>query len=145
MSLGREHVHRVAEDAVLNANYLRCRLSKILPLPYTSRTLHEVIFSDEGLPVTTLDIAKRLLDHGIHPFTIYFPLIVHRAMMIEPTETESLETLDHFVSVMESILKEAEKNPDYLRNAPYNTPRRRLDEVQAARKPRLKWEPKPQE
>ena len=145
MSLGREHIHRVAEDAVLNANYLRCRLSEILPLPYTSRTLHEVIFSDEGLPVTTLDIAKRLLDHGIHPFTIYFPLIVHGAMMIEPTETESLETLDHFVSVMESIIREAENDPELLRNAPYTTPRRRLDEVLAARKPRLKWEPKPQE
>ncbi|MCP4218046.1 MAG: glycine dehydrogenase subunit 2, partial [bacterium] len=97
MSIGRENLRKVAEDAVLNANYIRKGLEGVLDLPYSSKTLHEVIFSDKGLEVKTLDIAKRLLDFGIHPFTIYFPLIVHGAMMIEPTETESKETLDIFI------------------------------------------------
>ncbi|MBN1196450.1 MAG: aminomethyl-transferring glycine dehydrogenase subunit GcvPB [Candidatus Aminicenantes bacterium] len=145
MSLGRSGLRNVAEDAVLNANYIRCRLSELLDLPYQSRTLHEVVFSDKGLPVSTLDIAKRLLDYGIHPFTIYFPLIVHGAMMIEPTETESLETLDLFVTAMKEILTEAESDADMVRNAPYNTPLRRLDEVQAARHPVLRWQPREQE
>ena len=102
MALGRENVRRVAEDAVLNANYIRKKLEGKLDLPYATPTLHEVVFSDKGLPVKTLDIAKRLLDYGFHPFTIYFPLIVHGAMMIEPTETESKETLDEFIGVMET-------------------------------------------
>jgi glycine dehydrogenase subunit 2 len=139
MALGREHVRRVAEDAVLNANYVRKRLEGKLDLPYQVPTLHEVVFSDQGLPVKTLDIAKRLLDYGVHPFTIYFPLIVHGAMMIEPTESESKETLDEFVNVMETILREARENPDLLRQAPTRTPVRRLDETLAARKPVLKW------
>ncbi len=140
MTLGREHIYRVAEDAVLNANYIRKELEGYLDLPYKSKTLHEVVFSDEGLSVKTLDIAKRLLDYNIHPFTVYFPLIIHGAMMIEPTETESKETLDEFIAVMKTILKEAEENPEYLKNAPYNTPVSRLDEVQAARKLKLRWE-----
>jgi len=140
MSLGKENISRVAEDAVLNANYIRKELEGLLDLPYKSKTLHEVVFSDEGLSVKTLDIAKRLLDYNIHPFTIYFPLIIHGAMMIEPTETESKETLDEFIAVMKAILKEAEENPEYLKNAPYNTPVSRLDEVQAARKLILRWE-----
>jgi len=139
MALGRDHVRRVAEDAVLNANYVRKRLEGKLDLPYPTPTLHEVVFSDQGLPVKTLDIAKRLLDYGFHPFTIYFPLIVHGAMMIEPTESESKETLDEFVDVMETILREARENPDLLRQAPTRTPVRRLDETLAARKPVLKW------
>ncbi len=139
MALGRENVGRVAEDAVLNANYLRARLQGLLDLPYKGPSLHEVVFSDAGLPVKTLDIAKRLLDYGFHPFTIYFPLIVHGAMMIEPTETESKETLDGFVAAMEAILREARENPDLLRQAPTRAPVRRLDETQAARRPVLRW------
>ncbi len=138
-SLGRENVRRVAEDAVLNANYLRRRLQGLLDLPYATDTLHEVIFSDKDLPVKTLDIAKRLLDYGIHPFTVYFPLIVHGAMMIEPTETESKETLDEFVAVMEKIIREAREHPELLLQAPQQTPVRRLDETLAARKPVLRW------
>jgi glycine dehydrogenase subunit 2 len=139
MALGRENVKRVAEDAVLNANYIRKKLEGKLDLPYAASTLHEVVFSDQGLPVKTLDIAKRLLDYGYHPFTIYFPLIVHGAMMIEPTETESKETLDEFIAVMKTILREARENPDRLRQAPTQTPVRRLDETLAARQPVLKW------
>jgi len=142
MSLGREHLSRVAEDAVLNANYIRKGLEGVLDLPYPARTLHEVIFSDHGLPISTLDIAKRLLDYGIHPFTIYFPLIVHGAMMIEPTESESKETLDHFIDTMKEIIAAAEKDPEYAKKAPYHTPVSRLDEVRAARHPILKWEKK---
>jgi glycine dehydrogenase subunit 2 len=142
MSLGRENIRKVAEDAVLNANYIRKNLQEHLDLPYSSRTLHEVVFSDKGLNVKTLDIAKRLLDYGMHPFTVYFPLIVHGAMMIEPTETESKETLDEFIGVMKTILKEAAENPETLKNAPYNTPVTRLDEVLAARQLVLKWKKK---
>ncbi len=139
MALGKENVRKVAEDAVLNANYIREKLKDVLDLPFKSKTLHEVVFSDKDLPVTTLDIAKRLLDYGIHPFTIYFPLIVHGAMMIEPTETEGKETIDNFIMIMKKILEEAKNDPEYLKGAPYNTPVRRLDEVLAARKPVLKW------
>lgn len=138
-SLGRENIRRVAEDAVLNANYLRKRLQPLLDLPYAADTLHEVVFSDKNLPVKTLDIAKRLLDYGVHPFTIYFPLIVHGAMMIEPTETESKETLDEFIAIMEKILQEAREHPEQLLQAPQQTPVRRLDETLAARKPVLRW------
>ncbi len=140
MALGKENVSLVAEDAVLNANYIRKELEGHLDLPYKGKTLHEVVFSDSGLKVKTLDIAKRLLDYNIHPFTVYFPLIIHGAMMIEPTETESKETLDNFISVMKTILKEAEENPEYLKNSPHNTPVSRLDEVYAARKLILRWE-----
>ena len=139
LALGRENVRRVAEDAVLNANYIRKKLEGVLDLPYSSPSLHEVVFSDKDLPVKTLDIAKRLLDYGLHPFTIYFPLIVHGAMMIEPTESESKETLDEFIGIMNTILREARENPDLLRQAPVQTPVRRLDETLAARKPVLKW------
>ncbi|MCX6558080.1 MAG: aminomethyl-transferring glycine dehydrogenase subunit GcvPB [Candidatus Aminicenantes bacterium] len=138
-SLGRENVRRVAEDAVLNANYIRKKLQDVLDLPYPTATMHEVVFSDKNLPVKTLDIAKRLLDYGLHPFTIYFPLIVHGAMMIEPTETESKETLDEFIAVMNKILVEAREQPELLLQAPHQTPVRRLDETLAARQPVLKW------
>ncbi|MCP4147683.1 MAG: glycine dehydrogenase subunit 2 [bacterium] len=139
-SLGKENLRRVAEDAVLNANYIRESLKDHLDLPYKSKTLHEVVFSDKGLNVKTLDIAKRLLDFGIHPFTVYFPLIVHGAMMIEPTETESKETIDEFIQVMKTILKEQVEDPEKLTKAPFSTPVTRLDEVQAARKLMVKWE-----
>jgi glycine dehydrogenase subunit 2 len=140
MELGKENLGKVAEDAVLNANYIRKGLEDRLDLPYKSKTLHEVVFSDKGLNVRTLDIAKRLLDYGLHPFTVYFPLIVHGAMMIEPTETESKETLEEFIRAMQAILKEAEEDPEKLKNAPFSTPVRRLDEVRAARQLVLKWE-----
>jgi len=139
MTLGKENIPRVAEDAVLGANYIRKQLEGVLDLPYKSRTLHEVVFSDKDLKVKTLDIAKRLLDFGIHPFTVYFPLIVHGAMMIEPTETESKETLDHFIDTMKLILKEAAEEPAKLQHAPYNTPVGRLDEVRAARQLKVTW------
>ncbi len=139
LTLGRENLHRVAEDAVLNANYLRKQLEPVLDLPYASATLHEVVFSDKNLRVRTLDIAKRLLDYGFHPFTIYFPLIVHGAMMIEPTETESKATLDAFVAAMKAILREAEEAPERLQQAPHTTPVRRLDETLAARQLKLSW------
>lgn len=141
MALGKENLRKVAEDSVLNANYIRKNLENRLHLPYSSKTLHEVVFSDKGLTVKTLDIAKRLLDFGIHPFTVYFPLIVHGAMMIEPTETESKESLDEFIDAMKAILKEAEEDPEALTRAPHTTPVRRLDEVQAARQLVLKWSP----
>ncbi len=140
MALGKENIRRVAEDAVLNANYIRKKLEPHLLLPYPAKTLHEVIFSDENLSVKTLDIAKRLLDYGYHPFTIYFPLIVHGAMMIEPTETESKETLDGFLDAMIAILQEAKTDPEAMHRAPEKTPVSRLDEVSAARKPILKWQ-----
>ena len=140
MSLGSEHIRRVAEDAVLNANYLRKRLEGVLDLPYPSPTMHEVVFSDKGLPAKTLDIAKRLLDYGFHPFTIYFPLIVHGAMMIEPTETESKETIDEFVEIVKKIIGEAGTDSAALAQAPRRTPVRRLDETQAARRPVLRWQ-----
>ncbi len=139
-ALGKENLRKVAEDAVLNANYLRKGLEDVLDLPYKSRTLHEVVFSDKNLKVKTLDIAKRLLDFGMHPFTVYFPLIVHGAMMIEPTETESKDTLDAFIAAMKQILKEAEEDPALLENAPHTTPVLRLDEVLAARQLHIKWE-----
>ncbi len=142
LSLGRENIRKVAEDAVLNANYIRKHLEKLFELPYKSKTLHEVVFSDKGLPVKTLDLAKRLLDYHIHPFTIYFPLIVQGAMMIEPTETESKETLDRFIEVMKKIIRESQENPDLVKTSPHTTPVSRLDEVQAARHPVLKWEKK---
>ena len=141
MELGKENLRRVAEDAVLNSNYIRKKLEPYLDLPSKSASFHEVIFSDKGLPVKTLDIAKRLLDYGLHPFTIYFPLIVHGAMMIEPTETESKETLDEFIDAMIKILEEAKENPEHVAGAPYTTPVRRLDEVYAARNLNLKWKP----
>lgn len=141
MELGKENIARVAEDAVLNANYIRAKLEPDLDLPFKSKTFHEVVFSDKGLPVKTLDIAKRLLDYGLHPSTVYFPLIVHGAMMIEPTETESKETLDEYINAMKKILAEARENPDFVHNAPYDTPVRRLDEVYAAKNLILKWVP----
>ena len=106
--------------------------------------MHECVFTDrlqQKYGVTTLDIAKRLLDYGIHPPTIYFPLVVSGALMIEPTETENRETLDAFAEAMNSIAREAKENPALLKNAPHTTPVGRLDEVRAARKPVLRWEP----
>lgn len=132
--LGEEGLRRVAENAVINANYLMHKLKDIYPVPHQKDVMHEFVASGEPFrkyDVKTLDIAKRLLDFGVHAPTIYFPLIVKEALMIEPTETESKETIDYFVQVMKKIAEEAEKEPEKLKNAPFNTPVRRLDEVYA--------------
>jgi glycine dehydrogenase subunit 2 len=141
-SMGAEGLKRASEMAVLNANYVRARLEGVYDLPYTSRSLHEVIFSDKDLEgdCHTLDVAKRLIDYGYHPPTIYFPLVVKGAIMIEPTETESQEVLDEFCDAMVAIAGEARNNPDLLHQAPVRSRVRRLDETTAARKPKLKWE-----
>jgi glycine dehydrogenase subunit 2 len=134
--LGPDGLRDVAEAAVLNANYVRAGLEGIFDLPYKERSLHEVVFSGSHLKqhgVKTLDVAKRLLDHGFHAPTVYFPLIVPEALMIEPTETESVESLDAFVRAMKDIAEEAARDPDALRAAPVRTPVRRLDEARASR------------
>jgi len=138
LRIGRENLKRISEFAILNANYLRKRLEKYFENPYPQRpSMHEFVLSAENIKrkygVRALDIAKRLLDYGFHAPTMYFPLIVKEALMIEPTETESIETLDSFVETIERIMKEIEKDPDVLKNAPHNTPVRRLDEAKAGR------------
>jgi glycine cleavage system P protein (glycine dehydrogenase) subunit 2 len=146
-SLGAEGMKEVSEDAVLNANYLRAKLKPYYYLPYDRTCMHEVVFSgrrQKAKGVHTLDIAKRLLDYGLHPPTVYFPLIVEEALMIEPTETESKQTLDTFIEAMKEIARDAEENPDVLHTAPHNTPVRRLDDVRAARNPDLRWQMKGQ-
>lgn len=137
---GPEGLRMVSECAVLNANYMMHRLAPYYDMPYERICKHEFVMSGKGLKaygVRTLDVAKRLLDFGFHPPTIYFPLNVEECMMIEPTETESKETLDAFIDTMIAIAKEAEEQPELLLNAPYHTHVRRLDETQAARKPVL--------
>lgn len=142
--LGAEGLREMAENAVLNANYLMVQLKDVYELPYDRPCMHEFVLSGSRQAragVRTLDIAKRLMDFGIHPPTVYFPLIVPEALMIEPTETETKETLDNFVAVMRQIATEAKDNPDILHSAPHNTPVGRLDEVRAARSPILRWQP----
>jgi len=141
LSMGAEGLKRATELAVLNANYIRARLEGSYHLPYKQRSLHEVVFSDADLPndCHTLDVAKRLLDYGFHPPTIYFPLVVHGALMIEPTETESKQELDEFCDALIAIAEEARHSPQLLHEAPVNARTRRLDETLAARKPKLKW------
>ena len=138
-SLGGAGLKHASEMAVLNANYIRARLEGVYDLPYKKRSLHEVIFSDKDLEggCHTLDVAKRLIDYGFHPPTIYFPLVVKGAIMIEPTETESKEDIDLFVQALKSISREAAENPKRLTEAPTKCRRRRLDETAAARKPCL--------
>lgn len=146
LSMGAEGLKRVSEMAVLNANYLMTRLKGFYHLPYDQPCMHECVFTDrhqEKHHVSTLDMAKRLIDYGFHPPTVYFPLVVKDALMMEPTETESKEGLDRFIETMITIAKEAEENPDLLRQAPTKVKVRRLDEVLAARKPKLKWNPNP--
>jgi glycine dehydrogenase subunit 2 len=141
---GPEGVRATGELAVLNANYVRARLQGTLNLPYPTDSLHEVVFDDKlqkQTGVTTMDVAKRLIDHGFHPPTIYFPLVVQGALMIEPTETESKETLDGFIAAIESIAAEARTDPDAAHAAPTRPFRARLDETRAARKPVLRWRP----
>ena len=142
MSLGADGLRAISEAAVLNANYVQARLRDAYRLPYDRRCMHEVIFSgsrQKAKGVRTLDIAKRLIDYGFHPPTIYFPLIVDEALMIEPTESESKETLDAFCDAMLAIAREVDESPDVVRSAPEHAPLRRLDEATAARKPVLRW------
>jgi len=135
-------IRQATEDAVLNANYIRKGLEGVFDLPYSLPSLHEVVFSDaiqKRNGINTMDIAKRLIDYGFHPYTTAFPLIVPGALMIEPTESESKEECDLFIEAMKSIAEEAAKTPDVVKNAPHTTRVRRLDEVGAARKPILRW------
>ena len=137
-------IRQATEDAVLNANYIRKHLEGVYELPYTRPSMHEVVFSDAiqmKNGVNTVDIAKRLIDYGFHPYTTAFPLIVPGALMIEPTESESKEECDYFIEAMKAIGEEASKNPDLVKSAPHTTRVGRLDEVAAARKPVLRWRP----
>ncbi|CAN5662469.1 aminomethyl-transferring glycine dehydrogenase subunit GcvPB [soil metagenome] len=142
---GASGLEEVSEDAVLAANYLRHRVEGTYDLPYSQVCKHEFVASAGRLRAETgvrmLDVAKRLIDHGFHPPTIYFPLIVDEAMLVEPTETESVETLDAFADALIAIAEEARSDPDTLRNAPHHAPVRRLDEASAARQPDLRWRP----
>ena len=144
LSMGGEGLKRASLVALLNANYIRTRLKGFYHLPYDFPCMHECVFSDKlqnAYGVTALDIAKRLMDYGFHPPTIYFPLVVHGALMIEPTESEPKEMLDQFIEVMIQISKEAQSDPKLLLEAPHQTKVSRLDEVLANRKPKLRWKP----
>ena len=140
LTMGAENLKKASQLAVLNANYIKEQLRGTFHLPYDRPCMHECVFSDklqEPYKITTLDMVKRLMDYGFHPPTIYFPLVVHGAIMIEPTETESRQTIDAFVEALKAVAQEARENPDLLRNAPSKTKVRRLDETTAARKPCL--------
>lgn len=143
LSHGADGLKQVAEDAVLNANYVLRSLEDVLDAPFAKSgpCMHEAIFSDKGLPegFSTLDIAKGLIDEGFHPMTVYFPLVVHGAMLVEPTETESKVALDQFIGAFRSVAERAKAGDAALKSAPHFAPRRRLDETQAARKPVLVW------
>jgi glycine dehydrogenase subunit 2 len=147
-SLGADGLKDASQVAVLNANYLKARLAEkgiaeYLPIAFDRTCMHEFVLSGRGakekLGVRTLDIAKRMLDHGVHPPTVYFPLLVDEALMIEPTETETKERLDGFADVVRAILEEAAADPEIAHNAPYTTPVRRLDEAGAAKRPVVRW------
>ena len=143
MSMGANGLHKASESAVLNANYMMHKLKDAYHVPFNRICMHEFVLSSQTqnkFGVTTLDIAKRLMDFGFHPPTIYFPLIVKESMMIEPTETESVETLDMFIEAMIKIAKEAETEPEKVKNAPYTTVVSRLNETLAARNPVLRWQ-----
>ncbi len=144
MANGPDGLRQTTEDAVLNANYIRKGIEGVYDLPYATRTMHEVVFSDKiqaKKGVKTMDIAKRLIDYGFHPYTTAFPLIVPGALMIEPTESEPKEELDLFIEAMKSIAEEVEEDPQLVLDAPHSTRVSRLDEVAAARKPVLRWKP----
>jgi len=138
-TLGPEGILEAAQSAVLNANYIRAKLKDTFHLPFTGPSLHECVFNDKGQGITTIDFAKELIDHGFHPPTVYFPLIVKGALMIEPTETESKETLDMFIEAMKSISKKGHEDPESFHEAPRLPKVSRPDEAQAARLPKLKW------
>ena len=145
---GPDGLRQTTEDAVLNANYIRKMLEDVYELPYKTPSMHEVVFSDKrqaAKGVKTGDIAKRLIDYGFHPYTVSFPLIVPGSLMIEPTESESLEELNLFVEAMRAIAREVEEDPDLVKAAPHSTRVNRLDEVRAARNPILRWKPEPKQ
>ena len=142
LSLGREHVKQVGPLATLNANYIKESLKDVYELPIEGLCKHEFVFDglkDKSTGVTTMDVAKRLLDYGYHAPTIYFPLLFHESLMIEPTENESKETIDGFISVMRQIAQEAKENPELVKTAPHNTPIGRVDDVLAAKHPVVTW------
>jgi len=139
--LGASGLKRASEIAVLNARYIQKRLRRVLELPYSDPCMHECVFSGRNLPngLHTLDLVKRLMDYGFHPPTVYFPLVVDEALMIEPTETEPPEVVEAFCEAVERVVREASASPELLHDAPHHTYRRRLDEVSAARHPKLRW------
>jgi glycine dehydrogenase subunit 2 len=141
LSHGADGLRQVAEDAVLNANYVLRSLDDLLDAPFgaSGPCMHEALFSDKGFAggLTTLDLAKGLIDEGFHPMTMYFPLVVHGAMLVEPTETESKASLDQFIGALRHVAERAKAGDETLKGAPYHAPRRRLDETLAARKPVL--------
>ena len=145
MSLGSDGLRQAAEDAVLNANFLMASLQDVLSAPFPGPCMHEVLFDDRFLAdtgVSTLDFAKAMIDEGFHPMTMYFPLVVHGALLMEPTETESKATLDSFIGTVRSLAEKAKAgDTDFFHEAPRLTPRRRLDETAAARNPVLRWTP----
>ena len=145
LSHGADGIRQASEDAVLAANYILASLKDTLSAPFEGPCMHEALFDDhflEGTGVTTLDFAKAMIDEGYHPMTMYFPLVVHGAMLVEPTESESKESLDHFIATMAGLAKEAKAGKvERFSGAPYLAPRRRLDETRAARKPVLRWTP----
>jgi glycine dehydrogenase subunit 2 len=146
LSHGADGMRQASEDAVLNANYVRVMLADTFSLPFGNQAcMHEVLFDDRFLKdtgVTTLDFAKAMIDEGYHPMTMYFPLVVHGAMLVEPTESESKETLDILVSTLRHLAEAAKAgDAERFRDAPRLAPRRRLDETRAAREPRLRWRP----
>jgi glycine dehydrogenase subunit 2 len=141
---GGDGLRNATIDAVLNANYIRKGLEDRYALPYQAPSMHECVFSDDkqsALGVKTGDIAKRLIDYGFHPYTVSFPLIVHGALMIEPTETESKQELDLFIGALRSIADEVENDPELVKSAPHSTRTKRVDETQAARRPVVRWTP----
>ncbi len=144
MANGPDGLRQSTEDAVLGANYIRKKLEGVYDLPYKTPSMHEVVFSDRlqtAKGVKTGDLAKRLIDYGFHPYTVSFPLIVHGALMIEPTESESKEEIDLMIDALKAIAKEVEEDPNLVLEAPHTTRVRRLDEVKAARQPVLRWKP----
>ena len=142
LTLGKDHFEYVGKFSVLNANYIKESLKDLYELPIEAVCKHEFVFNglkDKSNHVTTLDIAKRLLDYDVHPPTIYFPLVIKEALMIEPPETESKQTIDNFIAIMRTVAEEAQTNPDLVKGAPYTTVVKRLDEAQAARNPIVKF------
>ena len=142
LSHGADGLKKVSEDAVLNANYLRASLSDHLTPAFEGFCMHEILFSDDFLKdtdVETLDFAKAMIDEGYHPMTIYFPLVIHGALLVEPTETESKQSLDHFIATLKDLVEKVKSDSKSFKEAPIYTPIRRLDETQAARKPILRW------
>jgi glycine dehydrogenase subunit 2 len=146
LSHGSDGMRQASEDAVLNANYIRAGLADLMSQPFGDHPcMHEALFDDrwlEGTGITTLDFAKAMIDEGFHPMTVYFPLVVHGAMLIEPTESESKQSLDHFIASLRGLAGAAKAGDTArFKDAPRFAPRRRLDETKAAREPRLRWTP----